>query len=246
MNVALVGGAPSSEGLAPFDDPEFEIWVHGNQMEAHANRRVTRIFEIHDDLSEHGPSYPEFLANKNIPMIVGPKFPLQGKHIKQFPVERANKLMGQHLTSTPAYMMALALLEGATDISIYGVDMSIDDHEYFLQRACMYAWIGYAKAKGVNIFIPKESGLFKDSHVEGNSGGKPYLSLGPFTSSEFSKVAQMHQGKVSQALEEIKYLEGKIHVHNGCIQSYERLAKVARAVEAGIEVKTLTEGVVLK
>jgi len=244
MKLALVGGAPSSEGLAPFDDPEFEIWVHGNQMEAHENRRVTRIFEIHDDLSEHSPSYPEFLANKNIPMIVGPKFPLQGKHIKQFPVERANKLMGQHLTSTPAYMMALALLEGATDISIYGVDMSIDDHEYFLQRACMYAWIGYAKAKGVNIFIPKESGLFKNSYIEGNSGEK--LGIPPFTSSEFSKIAQMHQVKIDQAQDEMNHLQNKIHVHNGCIQSYERLAKVARGVESGLEIKTLTEGVVLK
>lgn len=244
MKVAIVGGAPATEGLAPFDDLEFEIWVHGNQMGRHIKRRITRIFEIHNDLSEHEPQYAQFLVDQNKPLIVGHKFPFEGENISLFPVAEANEIMGQHLTSTPAYMMAMAILEGATHISIFGVDMSVDDHEYFAQRACMYAWIGYAKAKGIEIYIPKESGLFKDPYIEGDFGGS--LGNPPFTSEEFLKVAQMHQSKIEELQGQILNLQLQMNAHAGSKQSYERLSKVARGVEAGAEIKTLTENILLK
>ena len=128
--VAIVGGSPSTEGMAPFADLSFDIWVHGNQMDRHKNRRVTRVFEIHDDLSEHPAAYAGWLADACIPMVVGANYPVKADHIQTFPFGDADALMGgRHLTSTPAYMMALAILEGYEHISIYGVEMSVDDHE---------------------------------------------------------------------------------------------------------------------
>jgi hypothetical protein len=246
--LAIVGGAPSTEYEAPFDDPEFDIWVHGNQMGHHIKRRITRIFEIHNDLSEHEDvqRYVKFLVDQNKPLVVGPGFPAKGDHISLFPVEEANGLMGQHLTSTPAYMMAMAILEGYDYIGIYGVDMSVDDHEYFYQRPSMYAWIAYAKAKGIEIFIPEKSGLFKDSYIEGDFGGKPDLGLPPFTSDEFTKIAELHQRKIDELENRILELRMQMNAHAGSKQTYERLSKVARGIEAGAEIKTLTENVVLK
>lgn len=246
--VAIVCGSPSSEHLAPFDDPAWDIWVLGNRLDRHKGRRVTRIFEIHDDLSEHPPVYPEWLAGHGIPLVVGEKFPGTGPNIQVFPFKQAAELFGsEYLTSSTAYMIALALLEGVTHIGLYGSDMSVDDNEYFWQRPCLEAWIGFAKGRGVDVFIPEVSPIGKAAHVEGRlSGGKPAFAKPPFTQDAFLAVAAMHDEKIAEIADQCRQLENKAQAHGGAKQAYERLAKVARAIEAGQDVKTLTDTVVIK
>lgn len=245
--IAIVCGAPSSEHLAPFADPEWEIWVLGNRLDRHKGRRVTRIFEIHDDLSEHGnaQAYAEWLVSHQIPMVVGEGFPVTAAHVQTFPFAAAEALYGSlYLTSSTAYMMALALLEGATEIGVYGSDMSVDDFEYFWQRPCLEAWIGFAKGRGVRVTIPDVSPVGKSSHKEGvKSGGKPQFGKPPFTAEGFLAVAAMHGQKMDEKVAQIRNLEGAIQVHGGAKQAYERLAKVARAVEAGQDIASLTDTV---
>lgn len=248
MKVAIVCGAPDSENLAPFDDPSWEIWVLGNRLDRHKGRRVTRIFEIHDDLSEHGPLYPDYLTRQNIPLIVGEKFPLRAEHIMVFPFAEAEKLYGaEYLTSSTAYMMALALLEGASEIGVYGSSMAVDDHEYFWQRPCLEAWIGFAKGRGVKVTIPSVSPIGRCDYVEGRgSGGKPKFAKPPFTQDGFLAVAAMHQKKIDEKAAQIAQLQNDIQAHGGALQTYQRLAKVARAIEAGQDVKSLTDTVAIK
>ena len=78
MKVAIVCGAPSSEFLAPYDDESWEIWVLGNRLDRHLDKRVTRVFEIHDDLSEHDDptAYKQWLVDKKLPLVVGEAFAL--------------------------------------------------------------------------------------------------------------------------------------------------------------------------
>ena len=232
MKVSIVGGSPSSQFSAPFDDPEWEIWVHGNQLQRHESHRVTRIFEIHENLSEHSKDYPQWLVDQNIPLIVSKKFPIKADHISIFP-EECDVLNA--LTSTPAYMLALAIYEGATHISIYGVDMAVDDHEYFKQRPAMHGWIGYAKGLGIDVQIAKESTLFKENYKE----GRDWNNSGPFTEAGFLEVAQAHQRKIDEYTQ-------LVQTHSGCLQSYQRLAKIARAMESGQDVKNLTDSLVIK
>lgn len=245
MKVAIVGGCPSTQDNAPYDDPEWEIWVHGNQYDRHADRRVSRIFEIHDDLSEHGYplEYATPLVETQISMVVGEKFPLTADNVDVFSFQAANALMGgEHLTSTPAYMMAQAILDGATDIAIYGVDMAVDDHEYFYQRPAMYAWIAFAKARGINVTIAEGSSLFNDIHVEGrDSGGKPEYEQPPFTEKEFSAMAQLHADKMVELKQQQDALGVYISTHDGAKQTYKKLAQVARGTEAGQKLVSLSD-----
>ncbi len=257
--IAIVCGSPSSEMLAPFDDKSWEIWVLGNRINRFEGKRVTRIFEIHDDLSEHGDiaAYVNLLVNLKIPLVVGASFPQTIKevkngekttHVKHFPFEEAEKLFGsKYLTSSSAYMMALALIEGATEIGIYGVDMAVDDHEYFWQRPCMEAWIGFAKGRGVKVTIPEISMIGKCDYVEGeNCGGKPEFKQPPFTEEEFLRMAQEHTDKIAEYEEQASQLGDKILIHDGVRQAYERLAKVARATEAGIKITSLSQTNLIK
>lgn len=244
MKVAIVGGSPSSEHLAPYNDKSWEVWVLGNRLDKYENKRVTKVFEIHDDLTEHeNPKlYCDWLIKTtndiNAELIVGDKFPL--KAIK-YPYKEVKKLSTHcTLASSPAYMMAYAILKGAKEIGIYGVDLAVDDHEYFWQRPCMWGWIRFAEAKGIKIHIPKESALMQMNYEEGRDWrggfkGKAIsqFALPPFTEIEFKEMALLHQKQIDAIQLEIEERKKLIHTHSGCRQAYEIMSKVARAVEAG-------------
>jgi len=239
--IAIVGGSPTSEFLAPYDDKEWEIWVLGNMLDRHIDKRVTRAFEIHDDISEREGSedYIKWLASKKIPLIVGKKFPLVADHIEVYPYKEVKKLYGElYLTSSAAHMMALAILEGATHIGIYGIDMSVSDNEYFYQRACMESWVGYAKGCGVGVHIPESSHIGRSSFVYG-ADVKP--NNAPFTYSEFATMAQQHEDKVAELKHKVEEIKNSIHAHSGAAQAYKRMMKVARAIDGGNKVNTLLE-----
>lgn len=225
MKVAIVGGSPLSRDLAPFDDPEWKIWVLGNQIDRYHGKRADLVFEVHENLSEHGDpiKYLEFVKAFGAPMVVSETYKDWGE---PYPYEEANALLeGEYLTSSPAYMMAYAILKGATDIGIYGVEMAVDDHEYFKQRTAMYAWIGYAKGLGINIHIPDRSSLFKEPYCEGRDWNNEEKS-GTFTAEAFAIMERRHAEKIEQ-------LYKQIEAHNGSMQVYQSLKKVARANEGG-------------
>ena len=248
MKVAIVCGAPSSEMLAPFDNKDWEIWVLGNRVKRHLDKRVTRIFEIHDNLSEHGDiqAYADSLVYLGIPMVVGENFPSGGSHVKKYPYDEVEKLYGSlYLTSSPAYMLAYAILRGATDIAIYGVDLSISDHEYFWQRPCVEAWIGFAKGRGINVTIPEVSHVGKSKYIEGRDWNND-TEVGVFSEDSFNALADQHKESKNNIQEERRRLALKAALHDGAEQTYRHLARVARAVEAQVDVTDLMQTTVLR
>jgi len=249
MKIAIVCGAPSSEMLAPFDDPTWEIWCLGNRLTRYKDKRVTRIFEIHDYLAErHDPKeYAEWLISHNIPLVVGDKFPsttTDRKIVMRFPFEEVERMYGSlYLTASPAYMIAMALLEHADEIAIYGCDLAIDDHEYFWQRPCVEAWIGFAKGRGVKVTIPTQSHVGRCKYVEGRDWDGKRNADGPLTQESFMHMATEHEAKMAELTQEKRIIENTISAHNGAVQTYKNLAKVARAMEAQLDVKSIKEAI---
>lgn len=242
--LAIVCGAPSSEMLAPFQNPEYEVWVLGNRCQNYP--RFDRIFEIHDEIDEeHDPRYPQWLVDKGIPMVVGANFPIKAKHVEVFPFEASEKLFGSlYLTSSPAYMLCYALLHGYGYVEFYGVDLAIDDFEYFWQRPCMEAWIGFAKGRGMEVVIHESSPVLKSEYVEGSRcGGKPDFSMPPFTEDGFVGLANGHATKMDEIKAQMKQLELMLQSNDGARQAYLQMARVARAIEAGNKVNHLSETV---
>ena len=142
-------------------------------------------------------------------------------------------------------MIGYAILKGATEIGVYGVDLSISDHEYFWQRPCVEAWIGFAKGHGIKVTIPEVSHVGKSSYVEGRDW-KSEKEEKLFSEQGFNTMASKHKDEHEKLMNERRELALLAATHDGAMQVYSNLAKIARAADAQIDVKSLLETTVLR
>jgi len=168
--------------------------------EAHAlswMTRATRWFQIHNSESWKRPlakrgilghyewlkqehDFPIYLQywNEEVPSSVA--YPLQeisDLFFKNF--YKGDKKI-KYFTSTFAYMMGVALLEGRQKdkpdvkpfdrIEIYGFELS-DEIEYVKQKACGEFWIGMALGMGVEVYTPPNNQLLWSGLYGGNEQG---------------------------------------------------------------------------
>ncbi len=73
-----------------------------------------------------------------------------------FPLEECKKEFGSpYFSNTIAYMIAFALLHGAKEIEIFGVNQA-SSAEYFYEKAGVEYWLGIAIGRGVKVVIHGE------------------------------------------------------------------------------------------
>ena len=183
-SVAIVGFAGTTRHLAPYDNPEWEIW---GLNEAHRQpwmKRITRWFQIHqrwDFTKQNNEAYKEHWewlqkehpfpiymqkAHDDIPSSV--EFPLDqitGEYLQH--VRRGTVLGGvdadtevlQYFTSSFAFMCSLAILEGFKNIAVFGFEMATDT-EFRYQKGSTEYWLGLAsevcRQRGGSIYMPKD------------------------------------------------------------------------------------------
>lgn len=72
-----------------------------------------------------------------------------------------NSCAGQrYLNSTAACAIAFAIHLGVKKIMCFGMDFTLPDAHHAEQgRACVEFWLGFARARGIDILVPKESSL---------------------------------------------------------------------------------------
>lgn len=238
LKIAIVGGAPSSQHMAPFNDPSWQIW--GMAFRLGSLPRWDVAFEVHEKRPYAKPGYEAALIATGKEIVTN-TFP-DAPNVNRFPMADAQALMGPYLTSSAAYMMALAILRGADEIGLYGCDMAVDDDEYFYQRPCVEAWIGFARGRGIKVTIPEVSPLGKSSFLYGVDAHEKGL----WSESGFKEMAGLHAQKMAQIEAQIAALKAAWQTHDGSKQAYERMANTARAVDAGQTVAKLTDTVILK
>jgi len=163
--VAIVGWAESTRDMAPIDDPAFDLWGC-NEVGLVLDRPWAALFQMHphDYVSALPDARLDWLRAQSCPiyaLTVCPDFPTSVR----YPIERAIARFGRYFTSTIAYMLALAILEGRPAIHVYGVDMGkggkrlgVTD-KYGYQRSCCEYLIGYARGLGIDVHVPPESAL---------------------------------------------------------------------------------------
>jgi hypothetical protein len=233
--VALLGYAPSWK-LAPFDDPEVEIFSLNDFWKY--TPRWDRWFEVHDadtlgiskrDLGEsevkrhldwlkaQPPGKPIYMQAE----FCDGRFPAA----VPLPLDRLTERFGRYFTSTIGMMIGMAIIDDYEWIGLYGIDLA-SDVEYQDQRPNAEYLVGYARGQGRTVVIPDSSAMCKAGHVYGIE--KPLVEVGGIGLA-MSKHKQMLEKKHHETLAVLNTLDGAIQV---C----ENVEKILRHGERGVQV----------
>jgi hypothetical protein len=172
---ALVGFAPTTRHLAPWDDPDtvivclneayriapdtfdkepflkrWDIW-----FQIHSWKNVTRPDNKND------PHHFEWLTRQDKPIYMQKAWTKYIPSAVCYPLKAASTLGKRYFTSSCAYMTALAILLGFERIEFYGFEMG-SGTEYAHQRACQEFWMGLGMGRGLDIWTPDVCRLLKD------------------------------------------------------------------------------------
>jgi hypothetical protein len=171
--VLIIGKAPSSRDVAPFEDESFEVWTLSNLVPAEQVPRWDRHFELHPidwfrQRKAGAPGYltwlksvadkPIYLRALDPEISCGVQFPWRElvEHFGPYP----------YFNNTVSWMIAYAITQGAKTIGVFGVDMATTP-EYKAQRPSCEWMIGWAQALGIEVLIPPESDLMTCSFLYG-------------------------------------------------------------------------------
>src|SRR6185437_4487461 len=163
--IAIIGKCSNSRSDAPLDLAGWEIWGLAWDLLP----RADRLFEMHEnwrfflgndeDAARHkawliGAGVPVYMLKReaDVPLSVA------------YPMDEVAASMGRtchgtaYLESSIAYMMALAIVEKADRIGIWGCDLATGG-EYAYQRPNMEYLIGLARGRGIKVFVPPQNAL---------------------------------------------------------------------------------------
>jgi hypothetical protein len=210
LKIALIGTAPSSRMLAPFNDPSWKIWgcSPGNM---NTLPRVDFWFELHSNLlwpehENYGRPYIEWLKVQSFPVFMQDQ-----KLVPRATVFPKDELVAEFgdafFTSSFAWMMAFAMKLGAAEIALYGIDMASRD-EYIRQRPGFYYFKYHAEQRGIKVSAPHESDIMQSPPLYA------YVDSTPFGRKIMARRQEVG-GRVNQMVAErdrlvhqITYLQG--------------------------------------
>lgn len=147
--INILGSAPGWED-APYDDGE--IWGVNN---THILRNVDRIIDIHTNRIDPTEKKDKFhmmdLRSKMIPTYTN--FKSDEENFFEYPLQDIiDEFDSDYFGSGIDYIIALAIYEGATEIHLYGVMMSLKS-EYAHQKPSVEHWLGIAKGRRIKVRV---------------------------------------------------------------------------------------------
>jgi hypothetical protein len=184
--IAIVG-CSDTKHFAPHNDPSWEMWGMNNAYN-HIPRR-TGWFEIHPIKFKDGKyfrrklirpgvfewsnefrgqpmeKYIQDLSGLDVPVYMQQHWDAIPKSVP-YPLQDILSRFGNYFTNSVSYMIALAIMQGATEIGCYGVDMATGS-EYGPQRPSCEYFLGIAVGLGIKITIPKQMDLLKTKFLYG-------------------------------------------------------------------------------
>jgi hypothetical protein len=155
MKIAILGSAPSSRKLAPFNDPSWEIWACSPMN--YDLPRIDAWFELHNldrkFVKGNEPYMNALVAHPRVYIAYpDPRLP---DGIVFDPKPLVKRFGPYFMTSQPAWMMAFALMQNPTHIGMWGIDMSASGEYAFERPGCHY-YLQKADEAGVEIVLPPQ------------------------------------------------------------------------------------------
>lgn len=205
--------------MAPYADPEWEIWVCSPGAYPHVSvTRPNAWFELHKWEPPWGPTGPKnwfsvdyiaYMAKLQCPVYMTdpvPEIPTSVAYPKDAMLEK----FGPHFWgSSLSWMFALAITAGATEIALYGVDMSATE-EWQDQRQGCHFFIGIARAMGIKVTVPYESDLLMPCPLYGFKEVDPmHVKLLSRENELKGRLADAER-RHNESFQEILFLKGAI------------------------------------
>lgn len=118
---------------APFYDPSWEIWSMNKHFDEELIPRVDKWFDIHIH-----PAKPDADVLRD-----------------DFPFAECHKLAGgRYFCTIASYLIAYAILQGATEIALYGMRFTLDHDRRARELHNVRQWIFFALGRGIKVSIP--------------------------------------------------------------------------------------------
>lgn len=96
---------------------------------------------------------------------------IKGVQARLYPLKRIMKKFDtDFFTDTVCYMLAYAIDKGYEEIKMYGIDMA-DKQEYRFEKGGIEYWIGFARARGIKVWIAPGSNVCRT--ITGKPIGTP-------------------------------------------------------------------------
>lgn len=171
LKIAILGKATSSRDLAPFNDPSWRIWILSDNFAFVP--RFDKWYELHSIDEGRGrwrAGYWEKMIECQDRLVIQAPHPDLPK-ARVFPLDDVLENFGSYHTSTVSYMIADAILQGASEIGLWGIDMACSDPargnngEYEHQRPSCEFILGVALGRGIGITIPDQSDILKANRL---------------------------------------------------------------------------------
>lgn len=274
LKVAMIGTAPSSRMLAPFNDPTWQIWgcSPGNM---NTLPRVNLWFELHSNLlwpeyESYGKPYIEWLKQQKFPVYMQERWPTtEGQMVPvqsivpnaiAYPKDQIVAEFGDDFfTSSFAWMMALAIKMGASEIALYGIDMASRE-EYIRQRPGFFFFRYLAKCRGIRVSAPHESDIMQSPALYAYADSTPFGRKVLARRAEVAgRIASFDQ-QIGQATNSKTYLQGALEdldyfesIWSGVCNDMGRLehentvlkAKIAELMAPKIDLAPMTSSFIL-
>lgn len=102
----------------------------------------------------------KWMEHSKVPIMTSTPYPHYPASI-EYPLEDVVAKTGiAYFNSTPAYALAYAIVAGATEVALYGMDYNwAGSSEVEPGRACLEFWCGIAMSRRVQIKVPKGTTL---------------------------------------------------------------------------------------
>lgn len=172
--VIISAFGPSLSALRQFhDDPTWEIWGLNNgyrnpaYYDAERRMRVDLWFDLHEMHAQPDDDM-RWLMSCPMPVYI-PELDSRIPNGVRFPVERCEQLInlpGPFWACSFSYMIALAIVEGFSEIALLGLEW-YSPREWLFERPNVSFWAGFAAGRGVTLHLPTDTEFVWHPHRYG-------------------------------------------------------------------------------
>ena len=190
----LILGTAETLKQTPYEDTSYDIWACATCLQHPKDfKRGDLLFEMHTpDRWQHRT---EQINNSKIPVMMQKKYkeiPLS----REFPVQQIwdyepiwEKM--RYVSNSVSWMTMYAMTLGYKSIGYFGVHFATND-EWIYERPNLEYYMGYAKGKGIDIWVPDGGELLKFPRLYGYENPPDWMMVLKQRHTNYEEERQKH------------------------------------------------------